>query len=54
MILTKAKCHFLLNNTETSLQLFREYEEKSYNKDYRRDVEMIKICNKLGSETTNE
>lgn len=54
MILTKAKCHFLLNNTDTSLQLFKEYEDKSSNRDYKRDVEMIKICMKITDETTTE
>lgn len=43
-LLTKAKCHFLLNNNLECLTLFRKLALQSSSDLYKNDVEMIKIC----------
>ena len=50
MLLTKAKCHFLLNNTVECLQLFQKYEEQNFTNEFKNDVKLIKISSQQMTE----
>lgn len=54
LILTKAKCHFLLGEDELSIPLFKKYCDLSYSSEYESDVSMMEICKAIRKETPLE
>ena len=54
LLLTKAKCHFLLGEDEQAIPLFKRYCETSYATDYKSDVTMMEICKNIRKGTDSE
>lgn len=54
LVLTKAKCHFLLGEEETAISLFKKYGELSYNYEYESDVAIMEICRRIKKGTNKE
>lgn len=52
MLLTKAKCHFLLGEDDISIPLFKKYCEISYSTEYESDVAIMEICKLVRKQTT--
>lgn len=51
MILTKAKCNFLLGHYDMAIKYFDSYKESSNLSTFENDVEIIKICDEISKES---
>lgn len=49
LILTKAKCNFLLGHYDVALQYFQSYKERLHSTMFEADVEIIKICHEISA-----